>query len=242
MTNINEALRAVLAEIHRLKKGDKNDHGKYAYVSVDDVKDHVRPILAKHGLHVSVCEVSFDLIGVESRNGVTSSARICYDITLRHVSGEALPPDRITIVLPYTGAQTAGAARSYAVKEWMKSTLLVSTGEKDAIIGGADADAYEQQDYTAPAPKSSYRARKEDGPAFEEIQKNLGQIQREGSLDDLVRYWKGEKVQSALKTMKKEWHDTLIEMKDELKAAFEDGHARPLHPQNVDADTGELVA
>jgi hypothetical protein len=148
---IHKALASALAEIHRLKKGDKNDHGKYAYVSVDDVKDHVRPILAKHGLHVSVSEVAFDLIGVESRNGVTSSARISYDITLRHISGEVLPADRITIVLPYTGAQTAGAARSYAVKEWMKSTLLVSTGEKDVIQGGADADAYAQQDYTAPA-------------------------------------------------------------------------------------------
>jgi hypothetical protein len=230
MMSVNEALRAVLAEIHRLKKGDKNDHGKYAYVSVDDVKDHVRPILAKHGLHVSVCEVSFDLVGVESRNGVTTSARISYDITLRHVSGEALPPDRITILLPYTGAQTAGAARSYAVKEWMKSTLLVSTGEKDAIVGGTDADAYEQQDYTAPVQKSSYRARKEDGPAFEEIQKGLGQIQREGSLEDLVRYWKGKNVQDALKTMKKDWHDSLVEMKDEIKAKFEEGHRKPLAP------------
>jgi hypothetical protein len=150
-TKIHEALASALAEIHRLKKGDKNDHGKYAYVSVDDVKDHVRPILAKHGLHVSVSEVAFEMLGVESRSGITTSARISYDITLRHVSGEVLPADRITIVLPYTGAQTAGAARSYAVKEWMKSTLLVSTGEKDAIQGGADADAYAQQDYTAPA-------------------------------------------------------------------------------------------
>jgi len=152
MSNIHTAVAKVLAEIHRLKKGDKNDHGKYAYVSVDDVKDHVRPLLAQQGLHISVTETAFDMISVEGRNGVTTCARISYAITLRHVSGEALPPDIITIVLPYTGAQTAGAARSYAVKEWKKSTLLVSTGEKDVIVGGVDADAYAQQDYVAEKP------------------------------------------------------------------------------------------
>lgn len=148
MLKINEALAKVLRDIHRLKKADKNDHGKYVYVSVDDVKDHVRPLLSEAGLHISVSEKSFELIGVENKSGVTTCARITYAITLRHISGEELPPDIITIVLPYTGAQTAGAARSYAVKEWMKSTLLVSTGEKDVIQGGADADAYAQQDYT----------------------------------------------------------------------------------------------
>ena len=150
-SKVNEAIRAVLADIHRLKKDDKNQHGGYAYVSVDDVKDHVRPLLAKNSLHFSITEVSYELVGVAGKSGTTSSAKIAYEVRLRHVSGEEMPPEFITIVLPYTGAQTAGAARSYAVKEWMKSTLLVSTGEKDAIVGGADADAYAQQDYTAPA-------------------------------------------------------------------------------------------
>jgi hypothetical protein len=150
-SKVNEAIRAVLADIHRLKKDDKNQHGGYSYVSVDDVKDHVRPLLAKNSLHFSITEVSYELVGVAGKSGTTSSAKIAYEVRLRHVSGEEMPPEFITIVLPYTGAQTAGAARSYAVKEWMKSTLLVSTGEKDAIVGGADADAYAQQDYTAPA-------------------------------------------------------------------------------------------
>ena len=235
-TQIHEAMTLVLRDIHRLKKGDKNDHGKYAYVSVDDVKDHVRPLLSERGLHIAVNELAFDMLGVESKNGVTTSARITFAITLRHVSGEELPPDHITIVLPYTGAQTAGAARSYAVKEWMKGTLMVSTGEKDAIVGGADADAYEQQDYTAPVKKSSYQAKKEDGPAFERIQKGLHDIEKEGGLEDLVLFWKNE--QPSLKTMKAEWLRTLTEQKDELKTRFEEGQNKPL----VDAETGELAA
>jgi hypothetical protein len=240
MSNIHTAMAKVLADIHRLKKGDKNDHGKYAYVSVDDVKDHVRPLLAAQGLIVSVSETAFDMIGVEGRNGITTSARISYAIQIRHVSGEFLPSDAITIVLPFTGAQTAGAARSYAVKEWMKSTLLVSTGEKDAIVGGVDADAYEQQDYTAPVKKSSYQAKKEDGPAFERIQKGLHDIEKEGGLEDLVLFWKNE--QPSLKTMKAEWLKTLTEQKDELKAVFEKALAKPLNAEpEIDAETGELV-
>jgi hypothetical protein len=154
-SNICNAIRAVLTDIHRLKKDDKNQHGNYAYVSVDDVKDHVRPLLAKNDLHFSITEVSYELIGVAGKSGTTTNAKIAYEVRLRHVSGEEMPPEFITIVLPFTGAQTAGAARSYAVKEWMKSTLLVSTGEKDVIQGGADADAYAQQDYTAPAAISA---------------------------------------------------------------------------------------
>lgn len=152
---LNEAVRAVLADVHRLAKDDRNNHGNYAYVSVDDVKDHVRPILARHGLSTSVSEQSFELLQLAGKNGSTTSAKIAYAISLHHNSGEESEPEIITIVLPYTGAQTAGAARSYAVKEWMKSTLLVSTGEKDAVAGGADADAYAQQDYTAPHGKAA---------------------------------------------------------------------------------------
>lgn len=145
------ALASALREIHRLKKDDKNQHGGYAYVSVDDVKDHVRPILAKHGLTVAVTEQTFELVQVQGKSNTTTCALIRYAVTIRHTSGEATEPDIITICLPYTGAQTAGAARSYAVKEWAKGSLLVSTGEKDQIVGGADADAYAQQEYTAPA-------------------------------------------------------------------------------------------
>jgi len=147
VSELATAMAVALREIHRLKKDDNNKHGGYAYVSVDDVKDHIRPILARHGLSLSVTEQSFELVRVEGKSGTTTSALIRYAITMRHTTGEALDPDIITICLPYTGAQTAGAARSYAVKEWAKGSLLVSTGEKDQIVGGADADAYQQQDY-----------------------------------------------------------------------------------------------
>lgn len=152
-TELNKAVCAVMAEVHSLKKAEKNDHGKYNYVSVDAFKDFVRPLMAKNGLSLLTNEVDFALDTVQSRNGPTVVARITFEFTLHHVSGEIAPAERATIVLPYTGAQTAGAAKSYVIKEYMKGKFLVSTGDKDLIEGGADADAYKQQEYTGAVPK-----------------------------------------------------------------------------------------
>lgn len=150
---LNKAVCAVMAEVHSLKKAEKNDHGKYNYVSVDAFKDFVRPLMAKNGLSLLTNEVDFALDTVQSRNGPTVVARITFEFTLHHISGEIAPAERATIVLPYTGAQTAGAAKSYVIKEYMKGKFLVSTGDKDLIEGGADADAYKQQEYTGAVPK-----------------------------------------------------------------------------------------
>lgn len=152
-TELNKAVCAVMSEVHSLKKAEDNKHGNYKYVSVDAFKDFVRPLMAKHGLSLSQNEVDFALDTVQGRNGPTVVARITYEFIMRHTSGEVDPAERATIVLPYTGAQTAGAAKSYVIKEYMKGKFLVSTGDKDLIEGGADADAYKQQEYTGAAPK-----------------------------------------------------------------------------------------
>jgi hypothetical protein len=146
---ITKAVAAVMEAVHRLKKDDKNNHGGYKYVSVDDVKDHIRPLLAKNGLEIAINETDYALEAIQGKNGTTISARFTFEIWLRHISGAESKADRTTVLLPHTGAQTTGAAKSYALKEWIKGRFLVSTGEKDYIEGGADADAYKPQEYTA---------------------------------------------------------------------------------------------
>jgi hypothetical protein len=147
-TALHKAVTAVMAEVHSLKKDEKNDHGKYNYVSVDSFKNLVRPLMAKHGLSLSMTEVEFGLETLQNRNGPSVNAKITYQFTLRHESGAEDDPERTTIILPLTGAQTAGAAKSYAIKEYLKGRFLVSTGDKDLIVGGADADAYAPQEFT----------------------------------------------------------------------------------------------
>jgi hypothetical protein len=210
-TSITKAVVAVMSEIHRLGKDDRNDHGKYAYVSVDKVKDAIRPLLVKNGLDVRVTEVSHDFVTLESRNGSSTQARYSYSILLRHESGEADDPDVITICLPHTGAQTSGAARSYAVKEWIKGRFMLSTGEKDEA---ADADSHKQEEYTRDrigltggTPGAS------KAPLRPEFDRMLNEVRALASITALQN-WKATNV-NEIDALPPEWFDELqIEYSD----------------------------
>jgi hypothetical protein len=200
---LNKAVAAVMAEIHRLKKTDENKHGQYKYVSVDDFKDLVRPLMAANGLSLSMTETDYSLETLQGRNGATVNARITYEFRLRHVSGESDEPERATIMLPHTGAQTAGAAKSYVIKEYLKGRFLVSTGDRDMIEGGADADAFKPQEYTG-APKKNITPHEDhhqsSGPQLltrEEARKLYKTLQAElvnlGSVRE-VSQWEKERI------------------------------------------------
>jgi hypothetical protein len=241
------AVCAVMAEVHGLKKDEKNPHGNYNFVSVDSFKTLVRPLMAKHGLGLAMTEESFDLIPLpNSKGGETMNARIKYAFQLRHVSGEVEPLEYATIVLPYTGAQTAGAAKSYVLKEYLKGRFMVATGDKDVIVGGADADSYAPQEYGtdgAPPAKSAYQARK-DGTdkIYEAIDAGLNKIEREGNMEDLAAYWTANRAKVA--DMPTKWKDHLTAKKDALKAQFEQAASRPLNATvggDHDPNTGEVI-
>lgn len=172
--NLSAAVAAVMAGVHRLKKDDTNKHGGYKYVSVDDIKDSLRPLLAENGLEVSITETAYSIVQMEGRNGPTISAQFTFEIYLRHINGESTAPERTTVLLPHTGAQTTGAAKSYALKEWLKTRFLVSTGEKDLVEGGADADAYTPQNYTKQAPSApQLLTRDEARSLYKQLEKEL---------------------------------------------------------------------
>ncbi len=124
---LNAAVATAMAEVVRLKKADNNAFAKYRYTSVDDFKDALRPILASAGLSVSMNEVGCDMM--EAKGEKAPVAKFSFAITLRHSSGENAEPERVTVMLPFVGAQTTGQARSYALKEWLKSRFLASSGD-----------------------------------------------------------------------------------------------------------------
>jgi hypothetical protein len=147
------AICSVMSEVKRLSKADNNAFQKYKFTSVDDMKDHIRPLLAKNGLSIRTDEVAFEAMELIADSGKKSLvARYKFSFQLVHVSGAVDVPEHSTITLPYTGAQTTGAARSYAAKEWFKSKFLVSTGDISE-----DADTHEQQSYSKTLPKAKAR-------------------------------------------------------------------------------------
>lgn len=159
---IRASIIEVMREVKRLEKESRNEFGKYDYTSVDDFKDALRPLLTKNGLEITTDELSCELIEAEGKQK-TLCAKFQYAITLRHVEGESDAPEKITVILPYTGAQTTGASRSYAIKEWLKTKFLQSSGDQSE-----EADQRQQDDY------HSVRLPKKDArPIYEMLSKTL---------------------------------------------------------------------
>lgn len=125
---ITQAVSSVMLEVARIKKGDKNQHGRYEFTSTDDIKDHIRPLMAKNGLFPTIDQTGFEMMEYSSNSGKKTVAKFDFEIILGHATGFAIP-ERISVLLPFVGPQTTGIARSYAFKEWAKSRFLISTGD-----------------------------------------------------------------------------------------------------------------
>lgn len=130
---------SVMAQVRRLKKDHENLFAKFKYTSVDDFKDHLRPLLAEHGLsiHMHQCKCELTLISTEKKKDAPYLT-FDFECTIQHKSGQQAEPETITVILPFVGAQTTGQARSYALKEYMKTEFMASSGDSD------DADQSEE--------------------------------------------------------------------------------------------------
>lgn len=158
-TKVATATASVMAEVRRLKKADNNAFAKYRYTSVDDFKDSLRPLMAKHGLTPNADEVEYEIHELRGdKDKVSHHARFKFELWLEHVSGEKGAREGLTVSLPYVGAQTSGAARSYAIKEWLKSKFLASSGDSE------DADQAESDEELSKA---------EARPIYTELQAEL---------------------------------------------------------------------
>lgn len=148
---LTEAVVEVMKAVKRLKKADNNAFAKYRYTSVDDFKDALRPLLSNSGISVRMTETGCELQEgkTDEKGKVALVIKFTFSVTLEHVSGALSEPECITVILPYVGAQTTGQARSYALKEWLKSRFLASSGDSE------DAD---QHDETEEMSKAEARA------------------------------------------------------------------------------------
>lgn len=140
------AVAAVMSEVPRLTKGERNSHGNYNFASIDDFLEAVRPLCAKHGLIILQDEEAFEM----SDGWLVMRFRF----TLAHSSGEtwAHRPARTIMVSAKMGSQAFGAAQSYALKQFERSLFQIATGEADA-----DADAHPPADLPATAKHQTTR-------------------------------------------------------------------------------------
>ena len=129
----------------KVAKNAYNRHDGYHYASHDDVAAAVSAVALPLGLLPHITCVKQEIVPAEWGKGAMIKRRL-FSCTWTYAGKPVGPATDIEIDVYANGAQDFGAAQSYAKKEWLKTTLLIETGE-------ADADT--QGDETAPEPSGA---------------------------------------------------------------------------------------
>tara|TARA_R100001086_G_scaffold226362_1_gene144980 strand:- start:212 stop:850 length:639 start_codon:yes stop_codon:yes gene_type:complete len=127
-SKINSAIATAMGQVQKLAKDERNAHGNYSFASIDKFLDLCRPIMAGHGLHVNISGLGAETFMAGSNK---LWCKFSYVIKTCHESGETTGESGMDVLMPLTGAQTSGSAQSYALKQYLRGLLLISTGEKD---------------------------------------------------------------------------------------------------------------
>ena len=158
------------------------------------------------------------------------SLRFEFACTIKHVSGSCGDIEPITVILPFVGAQTTGQARSYALKEYLKSAFLASSGDSE------DADAHDEMETLS---------KQEARPLFRELQAELRQAAKHGR--EAMKTWVGNRKPS-ISVMPKDWQILLRKEYQEglatgtLKRAEPEENSDPFDPELFLAEIEESIA
>jgi len=116
------------------KEHKRNDSGaRYDYASIDDFLEHVRGHCADAGLFIIPNEArdaeTQEVTKKDGKSTVMWNARFAF--TLVHADGEAYGPIFKGVTVQATGAQSAGSAQSYALKQLLRGLFMIPTGDND---------------------------------------------------------------------------------------------------------------
>jgi hypothetical protein len=133
MKSLAHKMALVMGDVPTMIKNGQNVQQKYAYVTADDVKAAIRPLLKKHKLAVFSA-----MLGVERTAGVTKGGGASMT-TIAHMqftlvcgdTGESMVCDWFGESTDY-GDKSVNKAATAAEKYWIINTFLLSTTEPDA--------------------------------------------------------------------------------------------------------------
>lgn len=132
MTDVHSAIVQVMASLGTLYKANENKFDKYAYASIDDFILFVRGHCTDAGIYIEQDEIEAKLVDVSKKDGKPMAMWWAqFAFTVRHVGGTAIGPIRRSVMVQANGAQAAGSAQSYAMKQFMRSQFLIPTGDGD---------------------------------------------------------------------------------------------------------------
>lgn len=143
MKELIATLAAAAMKMPSLAKTSRNQYGGFSYAPIDEYYAVVSPALHELGVIWTVSErAPPDLI----QQGFIFHFRCTF------WKDEARLDVDMSVPMPWQGAQTAGAAQSYAAKCFLRGTLALVTGEPDA--DATDSKSFEPGAVPAPRQKS----------------------------------------------------------------------------------------
>lgn len=152
---VASAIAAVMKKIGTLGRDASNQHANYNYASTDVFFKVVGPLMADVGLVLIAHEVAWEIRDIANKSGgVRSLLFITYEFHWIHSGGASLNAGRRTVNVDAGGAQQWGQAQSYAIKQFLRASFLIPTGEPDA-----DSEAPFTME-SAPQAPPKVRARK----------------------------------------------------------------------------------
>jgi hypothetical protein len=173
------AISKAMAGIKKVARDGKNTHDNYNFASIDDFLAMANPICADAGLLFHMDESSREDFMRKGKYGESAWMRQSFSITVYHTSGQSLPPVTRSVEVLRNGAQAYGSAQSYALKQFLRSLLLIPTGDKDDADFNA-TDAGEIVKLSPPSPK-------DDGAHA--IASAIKAIERETDMGSLGAFW-----------------------------------------------------
>jgi ERF superfamily len=146
-TKIDAAIAKVAAGVKRLEKLDRNAHGGYNFAGIDDFLAMTGKLCGDAGLSVIMDESDFEIIPdfFVTKGGKTAGLRMKFAIYLR-AAGESIGPFHRSIMVPsHMGSQAFGAGQSYVLKQFLRATFQIPTGDKNEDIDAYDTGAMTAQ-------------------------------------------------------------------------------------------------
>lgn len=221
MDQILCAVAKAMGNVKRIAKEGMNTHDKYAFASIDDFLAALNPICAEAGLIFHMQEQGCEEFTRKGKFGDTAWLKVQFGITVYHVSGQSLPTVTRSVEVIRSGAQAYGSAQSYVLKQFMRSLLLVPTGDKD------DADYGEKGDGLVDRkPVAEPKRQEPQGPTKEALTIAANSLVQAATLDALQAIWRDlpRDVQAAASVIAaKDWRKTELTVpKQELATANAD--------------------
>ena len=132
-----EAVAKAMGEIKEVEKDSYNKFQKYDYASADSVFRACREAISKAGICITMKQIAckYEKIG--------DGDKIYINTVFAMSCENGYNEEQIHMLVPFLGPQSVQAARTYALKYYLRTKFLLPTGERDADDNPAFQDGFD---------------------------------------------------------------------------------------------------